>query len=95
RIFTGWGPRLALPVAAALALAVYLGVPAIRSGPPANPARITASYYLDEHNAEAQLNPLGPGVTPNVYAPPDTQAGPSAIDTADAATLDDAAGAAH
>lgn len=95
RLFGGWGPRLALPVAAALALGIYLGVPAIRTGPASNPPRITAAYYLDEHNAQAQLNPLGPGVTPAVYAPPDTQSGSSSIDAADAATLDDAAGAAH
>jgi predicted anti-sigma-YlaC factor YlaD len=95
RLFAGWGPRLALPVAAVLALGIYLGVPAIRSGPSSNAPRITAAYYLDEHNAEAQLNPLGPGVTPAVYAPPEIQSGASMIDTADAATLDDAAGAAR
>lgn len=96
RLFGGWGPRLALPVAAALALFAYLGVPAIRGGNLATPPRISASYYLDAHNAQAQLNPLGPGITPAVYVPSEGgAAGSSSIDTADAATLDDAAGAAH
>jgi anti-sigma factor RsiW len=99
RLLTGWGTRLAVPVAAALALGIYLGLPAIRSAQIANAPGITAAYFLDEHNAEAQLNPLGPGMAPTVYGP-EASANPASaaalyIDTADAATLDDAAGAAR
>jgi anti-sigma factor RsiW len=100
RLLTGWGPRLALPVAAALALGIYLGVPAIRGGQIASAPGITAAYFLDEHNAEVQLNPLGPGMAPTVYGPEAASPNPASaaalyIDTADAATLDDAAGAAR
>jgi len=89
-----WGPRIAVPVAAALALAAYLGTPLRHA---AVPAGVQASYFLDEHNAEAQQNPFGPGAAPAVYAT-DTQdrgnsSAASYIDTADAATLDDADGA--
>jgi anti-sigma factor RsiW len=89
-----WGPRLAVPVAAAIALAAYLGAPIVRH--PAQPAGIAATLLLDEHDAEAQQNPFGPGVAPAVYTDSTDRASSSAaaqyIDTADAATLDDASG---
>ena len=89
-----WGPRLAVPVAAAIALAAYLGTP-LRQ--PSAPAGVQASYFLDEHNAQAQQNPFGPGAAPAVYATDMQERGNSTaasyIDTADAATLDDADGA--
>jgi len=52
-------PAYALPVAAALLVAGFFGVPAARSGftAAAQPG-VAASYYLDEHAAEAQANPL-------------------------------------
>ena len=62
-------------------------------------AGVNASFYLDEHNAQAQQNPFGPGASPAVYtseAQDRANAASSAasyIDTADAATLDDASGA--
>lgn len=95
RIRSRWGPAIAVPVAAAVALAAYLGTPVLRGGNAAS--GITASYYLDEHNAEAMQNPLGPNVGPAVYSP-DTatnsnSTAASYIDTADAATLDSADGA--
>lgn len=94
RLLSGWGPRLALPVAAALALFAYLGVPVLRA--PQAPAGISAMYYLDEHNAEVR-SPLGQGVSPAVYGPDQTTttgaAAAAYIDTADAATLDSADGA--
>lgn len=94
RLLTGWGPRLALPVAAALALVAYLGVPVMRA--PQAPAGISAAFYLDEHNATVR-NPLGQGVSPAVYGPEQSSANGAAaaayIDTADAATLDSADGA--
>lgn len=98
RLRAGWGPRLALPVAAAAALALYFGVPAFHSQQAAA-AGIQAAYYLDEHNAEAQQNPFGPGMTPAVYSTDAQDRSPSTaatyIDTADAATLDDASGAGN
>jgi predicted anti-sigma-YlaC factor YlaD len=96
RLRTSWGPRIAVPVAAALAIAAYLGPIGHQSQPVA--AGVNASYFLDEHNAQAQQNPFGPGASPAVYT--ETQDRGSAassaasyIDTADAATLDDASGA--
>lgn len=89
-----WGPRVAVPVAAAIALGAYLGAPVWRN--PGQPAGIEAGYFLDEHNAELQQNPFGPGANPAIYAS-DAQGRASSaasyIDTADAATLDDASGA--
>ena len=90
-----WGPMIAVPVAAAVALAAYLGTPVLQQHrTPA--AGIEAAYFLDEHNAQAQQNPLGPGAAPAVYTS-DTvgSSAPAAsyIDTADAATLDSADGA--
>ncbi|HTD38444.1 MAG TPA: anti-sigma factor [Candidatus Limnocylindrales bacterium] len=89
-----WGPRLAVPVAAAIALGAYLGAPAWRHA--GQPAGIEAAYFLDAHNAELQQNPFGPGATPTVYTSDSQDRASSAasyIDTADAATLDDASGA--
>jgi predicted anti-sigma-YlaC factor YlaD len=87
-----WGPALAVPLAAAFILGIYFGTPVIRGTMPG----VSASFYLDEHSAEAQDNPLGPGAGPTVYETSDRTASSSAasyIDTADAATLDDADGA--
>jgi anti-sigma factor RsiW len=87
-----WGPKVALPVAAAIAIAAYLGAPALHPLPAAG---VEASYFLDEHNAAAQQNPFGPGVAPAIYTPDrsGTSSAASYIDTAEAATLDDATGA--
>jgi predicted anti-sigma-YlaC factor YlaD len=90
-----WAPRVALPVAAVLIVGVYFGVPVFHAQQPA--PGIAASYYLDEHNADIQQNPLGPGVSPALYGATSPAAGTTSaasyIDTADAATLDDADGA--
>jgi|GEM_PF-481009 len=99
RLRTSWGPRIAVPVAAALAIAAYLG-PALRHTQPAV-AGVNASYFLDEHNAQVQQNPFGPGASPAIYtAETQDRANPASsaasyIDTADAATLDDASGAVN
>jgi predicted anti-sigma-YlaC factor YlaD len=92
RLRSRWAPAIAVPVAAALALAAYLGTPIVRHS---GATGVAASYYLDEHNAEATQNPLGPSIVPAVYTSSDSAASTPAsyIDTADAATLDDAAGA--
>jgi len=89
----GWAPRVAVPVAAVVILAGYLGLPPIihdRQGTPG----VEASYFLDEHNAQVQQNPFGPGLAPAVYSADSQDRGTSSadsyIDAADAATLDDA-----
>jgi anti-sigma factor RsiW len=88
RLFAGWGVRLAVPLAAAIALAAYFGGPIVRHAAPV--PGVAAAYYLDEHNAEVQNNPLGPGVTPANYSSDAPDAGNAAVyfDSADAATLD-------
>lgn len=88
-----WGPRVAVPVAAVVILAGYLGLPPIiHSGQ--SGSGVDASYFLDVHNAEVQQNPFGPGVGPATYATdtPDrgTSSAASYIDAADAATPNDA-----
>jgi predicted anti-sigma-YlaC factor YlaD len=92
RLRSPWGPAIAVPIAAVVALAAYFGTPVLRGA--GTPPGIAASYYLDQHNAQATQNPLGPSVGPAVYTTdgaPSTAA--SYIDTADAATLDNADGA--
>lgn len=94
RLRSRWGPAIAVPIAAAVALGAYFGAPIFRGPSPA--PGIAASFFLDEHNAEATQNPLGPGVTPAVFSAGGTASSSTAasyIDTADAATLDDASGA--
>jgi anti-sigma factor RsiW len=97
RLSGGWAPRIAVPVAAVLVLAAYFG-PIVRHPQPAV-AGVNASYFLDEHNAQTQQNPFGPGASPAVYTTDAQDHGSAAssaasyIDTADAATLDDASGA--
>ncbi len=92
RLRSPWGPAIAVPIAAVVALAAYFGTPVLRGGGTA--PGIAASYYLDQHNAQATQNPLGPSVGPAVYTAEGTPAtAASYIDTADAATLDNAQGA--
>jgi anti-sigma factor RsiW len=99
RLRSSWGPRIALPAAAAAALLLYVGP--IFHHPALPAAGLSASYFLDEHNAQAQQNPFGPGASPAVYSADSQDRGSAAstassyIDTADAATLDDASGAVH
>lgn len=52
---SGWRPWLAVPVAAALAFAAYLEVPAFHAAPPAG---VAASDLLLEHAAQMADNPL-------------------------------------
>ena len=95
RIFSGWGPRLAVPVAAAFVIAATLGAPVLRNS--TGNAGVSAAYYLNEHSAESQQTPLAAGANPAVYGT-DAQGQPAAstasyIDTADAATIDGTASA--
>lgn len=94
RLRSRWAPAIAVPVAAVVALAAYFGTPILQSSAPPS---VTASYYLDEHNAQTTQSPLGPSVSPAVYTTDGsgTASAASYIDTADAATFDDAAGASR
>lgn len=56
RVRAWWRPMVAVPVAAALAVFVYFGVPGVHGGPP--PAGVAATYLLEEHAAVAADNPL-------------------------------------
>ncbi len=89
----GWAPRVAVPVAAVVILAGYLGLPPIIHGQQAAPAS-THRTSSTSTTREAQQNPFGPGVAPAVYATDSQDRGTSSadsyIDAADAATLDDA-----
>ncbi|MGH7659664.1 MAG: anti-sigma factor family protein [Vulcanimicrobiaceae bacterium] len=49
-------PLVFVPVAAAVAAAAFLLVPAL--SPPPAPARVPVSYYLQQYAAHAQQNPL-------------------------------------
>ncbi len=52
-------PAYALPALAVILVAGYFGVPAARNSlTPADQPGVSASYYLDEHAAESQANPL-------------------------------------
>jgi predicted anti-sigma-YlaC factor YlaD len=51
-----WRPMIALPVAAAIAVFAYMGVPAVHGSNA--PAGVAATYLLEEHAALASENPL-------------------------------------
>ncbi len=51
-----WRPMIAVPIAAVLAVFVYVGVPGIHGG--GQPAGVAATYLLEEHAALASDNPL-------------------------------------
>lgn len=57
RLRSLWRPAIAVPVAAALAAIVYLGVPAVHGGGQSTIAA-PATYLLQEHSALAAENPL-------------------------------------
>jgi predicted anti-sigma-YlaC factor YlaD len=83
-------PAIAAPVVAALAIAVYLGAPILHSGIGA--PSVGVAYYLEEHAAEAQENPLADHTNVNASIALDRANAPATaplIDAADAATLDD------
>jgi hypothetical protein len=49
-------PAIAVPVAAMIAVAVFVGLPAVHPG--ANAPAVAATYLLEEHAAVASDNPL-------------------------------------
>jgi hypothetical protein len=84
-------PAVAVPLAAVFALLLYFGVPIVRSANSTAPT-VSARYYLEEHAAEGQENPLADHLITNAMlaAQPAAPAGSAPlIDAADAATLDD------
>jgi predicted anti-sigma-YlaC factor YlaD len=88
-------PLVAVPVAAAFALLMYLSVPIVR-GDRATAPTVAAAYYFEEHAAEGLENPLADHVNTNAtlaFGQTSTVAAASSplIDAADAATLDDLA----
>jgi predicted anti-sigma-YlaC factor YlaD len=51
-----WRPMIAVPVAAAIAVFAYVGIPAVHGN--GQPAGVAATYLLEEHAALASDNPL-------------------------------------
>lgn len=87
-------PALAVPLALAAALLLYLGVPIVRGDRATASPTVAAAYYFEEHAAEGLENPLADHVNTNsTLALGRAAAGANAplIDAADAATLDDVA----
>lgn len=88
-------PLIAVPVAALLALAAYLSVPILRVRVLAE--SVAATYYLEAHAAHAAENPLADRSGIVSAAVLEREGGPAApvpaalVETAGAATLDDAA----
>ena len=89
-------PAFAVPMAAALALLLYFGVPVLRSEQASSSPTVAAAYYFEEHAAEALQNPLSDHLsTSSALASgsdaPVARVNAPLIDAADAATLDDVA----
>jgi hypothetical protein len=90
---------MAIPLAVAAALLLYLGVPIVRGDRASASPTVAAAYYFEEHAAEGLENPLADHVNTNAtLALGRTAAGSNGsnaplIEAAQAATLDDVAGA--
>jgi anti-sigma factor RsiW len=87
RVRAAFRPAIAVPIAAVIAVAAFVGVPAVHSagGPPAG---VAATYLLEEHAAVAADNPLadrGLIVTASVSG----LQHPALIDAAETATVTD------
>jgi len=83
RLQAFWRPLLAVPLAAAVAIVAYVGLPVFQ---PAH-AGVTAAYLLEEHAAGTAENPLADHglVVPASF----TSANTALMGTADASTLSD------
>ena len=55
RLRAMWRPMVAIPIAAALAVFAYIGLPIVHGN---SPAGVAATYLLEEHAALASDNPL-------------------------------------
>jgi hypothetical protein len=87
-------PGFAVPVAAALALLMYFGIPVIRAENAAGSPTVAAAYYFEEHAAEGLENPLADHANTTAtlaFGQSSPSASAPLIDAADAATLDDVA----
>lgn len=87
-------PGLVVPLAAALALLMYFGVPVIRGNQATGTPSVAAAYYFEEHAAAGLENPLADHVATNTTLALGSSAGATGaplIDAAQAATLDDVA----
>ena len=84
-------PVVAVPLAAALAFLMYLGVPVLRGEHATGPVTVSALYYLEQHAAVGQENPLADHMSANasLAVQPAAPGSSPLIDAADAATLDD------
>ncbi|GAC1410360.1 MAG: hypothetical protein NVSMB64_19470 [Candidatus Velthaea sp.] len=83
-------PVFVLPAAAALAIAAYLGVPALHTIGAHGTPTVAAAFYLEEHAAEGQQNPLADHTNVNATFAVERNAVATTtplIDAADAATL--------
>ncbi len=92
RIQAFFSPAVAVPLAAFLALLLYFGVPVLRSVNATGAPTVSALYYLDEHAALGQENPLADHMNTNttlVSPTPSSIVSAPLIGAADAATLDD------
>ena len=92
RLRAAINPIVAVPLAATFALLLYLGVPVVRGSNATGAPTVSAAYYLEEHAAEGQENPLADHPTTVTLAAgraTASYAGAALIDAADAATLDD------
>jgi predicted anti-sigma-YlaC factor YlaD len=98
RLTTWLRPAFALPVAAVIAVLLFLGVPIVRADHAAESPTVAAAYYLEEHAAEALETPLADRVNTNatlaLESAPSSATAPL-IDAADAATLDDVVATHH
>jgi hypothetical protein len=87
---SGWRPWVALPVAAAIALAVYAEVPAIHGGAPAG---IAATDLLLEHAAQMADNPLADhGVVVRASTLDASEASVPLVEAVDTTSIADPAG---
>jgi predicted anti-sigma-YlaC factor YlaD len=87
RLRAAFRPAIAVPIAAVVAVAAFVGVPAVHpaGGPPAG---VAASYLLEEHAAVASDNPLADrGLVVPASVSDDRQ--PALIDAAETATVSD------
>lgn len=57
RVRAVWRPVVVAPIAAAIAIVAYVGMPVLRPNA-VPPSGVDANYYLEEHAAQSSQNPL-------------------------------------
>jgi anti-sigma factor RsiW len=84
-------PIVAIPALAAIAVAAFVAVPIVRDSTTVKPVpTVAATYYLEEHAAEGQENPLADH-TSATFAEEHPATTATLTDSVDAGTLDDVA----